>query len=448
MTAVNCTKKTLLFWDFDNVRPGASVTDFFVAMIGELRRLGLAAVIDSKAYIVAGKPYGDAVDRLKRLQVEVRACGTKREQADRDMEADMRAAAAVARQLGQPLRVVVVSSDGDFAAPVKELTDSGVEVVVVHQAVPGSAHHVAVALWATRLVAVADFAPGAVGSAPAAAPRPPPPYWQSAATADVVAVSVAGERVPVADLAPNAALRYLQQHPGVSLQWCRHHGVASHEAATCAFAHRRAPAAAPPQLVAPPYRQSAATADVGAVSVAGERVPVADLAPNAALRYLQQHPGANGTWCRHHGVASHDATPCTFAHRRAPAAALPQPLAPRSTVTRLTDLAAGALRPLPTAPASIDALPAASAAASMPAALTAASALAPAPVGESRGAANADSYAAAVVVVHGQRVPVADIAVNAALRYLQQHPGASGKWCTKPAAAHDVATCTYAHRKL
>ena len=340
--------------------------------------------LEAKAHIVAGNPYGNAVDRLKALQAEGRACGTKREQADRDMESDVRRAFAADRSTADgpgALHVVIVSTDGDFIPCVKQLVESGVRVTVVHAAVAGSEHFVALRQFATALVDVSDFAPRGGPAEGAAAPVRAPPAQrqpQPQPQAGPARITVNGEVVAVTALQRNFGFSRLQAVPGREGVWCNNTN-AGHNAMTCKFMHR-VPAAATPEQHRPQQQQAAPAR----ITVNGQLVAVTAVLRNAGLARLLDDASLEGFWCNNTTVG-HNAMTCKFMHR-VPAAATPEQHRPQQ-----------------------------------------------------------HQAAPARITVNGQLVAVTALQRNAGLARLQAVPGREGVRCNNTTVGHNALTCKFIH---
>jgi hypothetical protein len=111
-------------------------------------------------------------------------------------------------------------------------------------------------------------------------------------------VLVSGKSVPVTDLRRNPAVDYLIRNPTKRGRWCA--ANRDHNPDDCQFVHRKTP-------------DAIENADTK-VNVAGDWVPVTDLAPNRAVDYLLQHPNRRGRWCSGHGKKT--VQECTFIHTR------------------------------------------------------------------------------------------------------------------------------------
>lgn len=96
--------------------------------------------------------------------------------------------------------------------------------------------------------------------------------------------------IPVKDLVQNKALTFLLENPQYSGRWCSH--TVKHDAAECGFLHRIHPF----------------------IRVDGESVRISLLAPNRGLKYVLEHPEAQGHWCRSTHDEQHPMDTCTYIH--------------------------------------------------------------------------------------------------------------------------------------
>ena len=97
-----------------------------------------------------GKNYGELPETLCGLQFKIRLCSRKPEAADREISRDMaRLRADITKYRASKPAVVLLSSDKDFIADVKELQHAGHPVFVVHKAAPEPDHDALLRLWPT-----------------------------------------------------------------------------------------------------------------------------------------------------------------------------------------------------------------------------------------------------------------------------------------------------------
>lgn len=96
--------------------------------------------------------------------------------------------------------------------------------------------------------------------------------------------------VPVNQLVMNAALSFLLDNPQCSGRWCGR--VVNHDVEQCSYLHRRQP-----------Y-----------IRVDGETVRINTIKSNRGLKYLLEHPEAQGHWCRSTHDDQHPLETCTFIH--------------------------------------------------------------------------------------------------------------------------------------
>lgn len=96
--------------------------------------------------------------------------------------------------------------------------------------------------------------------------------------------------IPVKDLVKNKGLEFLLQNPQYSGRWCSF--FAEHDQSQCGYLHR-----------VNPY-----------VRVNGESVRISFLKPNRGLKYILEHPEAQGHWCRSKHDETHPVETCTFIH--------------------------------------------------------------------------------------------------------------------------------------
>jgi hypothetical protein len=165
--------------------------------------------------------------------------------------------------------------------------------------------------------------------------------------------------------------------------------------------HRAAPAAAPAAALA------AAPHGATTILVEGQPTPVAALVPNHGVRYLLEHPGASGRWCRHSAAPGHDAALCTYMHlRAAPAAAAVAP--PRFNAPVVAPAAA-----------------------------------VPPPRAQTAAAAG-EGFA----VVDGRRFALSELHENRGLAFLRLRPDAVMHLCRNAGRpGHNVAECNFIHPK-
>eukprot|EP00744_Colponema_vietnamica_P013673 GILI01019163.1.p1 GENE.GILI01019163.1~~GILI01019163.1.p1 ORF type:complete len:361 (+),score=44.26 GILI01019163.1:80-1162(+) len=96
--------------------------------------------------------------------------------------------------------------------------------------------------------------------------------------------------IPVKDLVKNKALTFLLENPQYSGRWCSH--AVKHDASECGFLHRIHPF----------------------IRVDGESIRIGLLAPNRGLKYVLEHPEAQGHWCRGTHDEQHPMDTCTYIH--------------------------------------------------------------------------------------------------------------------------------------
>eukprot|EP00744_Colponema_vietnamica_P004380 GILI01006554.1.p1 GENE.GILI01006554.1~~GILI01006554.1.p1 ORF type:complete len:415 (+),score=63.79 GILI01006554.1:76-1245(+) len=96
--------------------------------------------------------------------------------------------------------------------------------------------------------------------------------------------------VPVHQLVSNAALNFLLDNPQCSGRWCGR--VVNHDVEQCSYLHRRHPF----------------------VRVDGESIRINTIKSNRGLKYLLEHPEAQGHWCRSTHDEQHPMETCTFIH--------------------------------------------------------------------------------------------------------------------------------------
>jgi hypothetical protein len=302
-----------LFWDYDNVNPrflNVSVPTFVADLRQFLRATHGINVRDSAVYLVAGKEYGNVPEKLSALQMRMRLCSAKREAADRELSGDMRTLKDQAALLRQSISVVLVSSDKDFIRDVKDMTDAGHRVFVIHNAEGGSDHTMMLGMYATAAIAVNAFLLPVASVVPSTAPLPPP----SSVPAGRRTVRIANNDVDVALLVPNNQVSYLLDHPHLSGALCRYANVPGHDAAACKYVHYKSIAehtTAASNALAPQQGPKPSV-----LSVDGVEVPVGALSENAGLsELLRRYPRGEGRWCRHAAVPGHDVATCGFIHR-------------------------------------------------------------------------------------------------------------------------------------
>jgi hypothetical protein len=302
-----------LFWDYDDVNPrflNVSVPTF----VAELRQFLRAAhginVRDSAVYLVAGKEYGNVPEKLSALQMRMRLCSAKREAADRELSGDMRTLKDQAALLKKSIGVVLVSSDKDFIRDVKDMTDAGHSVFVVHNAEAGSDHATMLGLYATAAIPVNAFLLPVATVVPSTAPPPP----SSLVPAGRRTVRIANNDVDVGLLVPNSQVSYLLDHPHLSGALCHYASIPGHDAAACKYVHYKSIAEHRAAASNAPAPQQSPKPSV--LSVDGVEVPVGVLAENAGLsELLRRYPHGEGRWCRHAAAPGHDVATCGFIHR-------------------------------------------------------------------------------------------------------------------------------------
>jgi hypothetical protein len=134
-------RNAYVYWDFDNIlfADRNDLTLFYSCLMTYLAREGYASnrsAIHVKAFGTQHSFATDTVDALRDMQVEMVLCSSKKqEETDRQMERSMRALEG-----RHDSTVVILSSDKDFGSIAKDLTRTGVHVVVVHCAEEASNH--------------------------------------------------------------------------------------------------------------------------------------------------------------------------------------------------------------------------------------------------------------------------------------------------------------------
>jgi hypothetical protein len=302
-----------LFWDYDNVNPrflNVSVPTFVADLRQFLRATHGINVRDSAVYLVAGKEYGNVPEKLSALQMRMRLCSAKREAADRELSGDMRTLKDQAALLKKSISVVLVSSDKDFIRDVKDMTDAGHSVFVIHNAEAGSDHAMMLGMYATAAIAVNAFLLPVASVVPSTAPPPP----SSSVPAGCRTVRIANDDVDVALLVPNSQVSYLLDHPHLSGALCHYASIPGHDAAACKYVHYKS--IAEHRAAASNAAAAQQSPKPSVLSVDGVEVPVGALAENAGLsELLRRYPRGSGRWCRHAAAPGHDVATCGFIHR-------------------------------------------------------------------------------------------------------------------------------------
>jgi hypothetical protein len=420
-----------LFWDYDNVNPrflNVSVPTFFAYLRQFLRATHGINVRDSAVYLVAGKEYGNVPEKLSALQMRMRLCSAKREAADRELSGDMRTLKDQAALLRQSISVVLVSSDKDFIRDVKDMTDAGHSVFVIHNAVAGSDHEMMLGMYATASISVNAFlvAIGTPGGA------------DGAATAEEESIKlpptirIGDDNIKTDDLLINDALiRFCNGEDDRPPQFCTRLREANHDPLTCNRLHK--------------YPETFRIGDCD--------IPRAHLVNNKLLSWLMNHPDAVGRWCINVSPA-HDHTSCQFAHRKPgfanvngmtyPIAALIDNPARKHLEDNPTHSGKACTMPTPHDPATCRYahFVSDSADVSKRATATVASIAPPPP-----------PYVPAPAGRHGTTVRIAnedvDVALlvpNSQVSYLLAHPHLSGTLCRfANDPGHDAVACKYLH---
>lgn len=134
-------RNAYVYWDFDNIlfAERNDLTLFYQCLMTYLSREGYASnksAVHVKAFGTQHSFATETVDALRDMQVEMVLCSSKKqEETDRQMERSMRSLEG-----RNDCTVVILSSDKDFGSVAKELTRTGVHVVVIHCADESSNH--------------------------------------------------------------------------------------------------------------------------------------------------------------------------------------------------------------------------------------------------------------------------------------------------------------------
>ena len=147
-----------ILWDFENV--GVPRGSSAMQMYGELLEKCVAeGIIPNKAQVVAchvyikgGEQWSTQHQQLAKVDCNIIACCSGKEDADRRMTRD-------AQQLIRDKvagSVLIISSDQDFNSIVKDLGQAGIPTYVAHRARPGSDHEKSLAMYARASFRIDD----------------------------------------------------------------------------------------------------------------------------------------------------------------------------------------------------------------------------------------------------------------------------------------------------
>lgn len=171
------TMNAFVYWDFDNIlfAERNDLTLFYQCLLMYVTREGYASnksAVHVKAFGTQHSFATETVDALRDMQVEMVLCSSKKqEETDRQMERSMRSIE------GRPdATAIILSSDKDFASIAKELTRTGVHVVIIHCAEESSNHDSMLQMNSSESHHIFEvYASALTSKAPAKRFRAPPP---------------------------------------------------------------------------------------------------------------------------------------------------------------------------------------------------------------------------------------------------------------------------------
>lgn len=233
--------QTLLFWDCDTMS-AASLQTTNVHMFRRMKEFLtekkiLIGSVRAWAYTLAHNP--SSVAYFDDLQIPVYTSTTKPQ-----LQAQMSSAIAQVRTQFNPvtddIAVVIVSKDKSFVRDIKDITDAGFDLILIHDALPQSSLAEILETYTTKSFAAKDIVavpPSAANASSKTASEQQSPTSQpsfpnhhhhphhTAASAGTTTLLVEGRRVPVEDVIMNEmvtnAIRQVSsgiQHS--ALRWC------------------------------------------------------------------------------------------------------------------------------------------------------------------------------------------------------------------------------------
>ena len=335
-----------LFWDYDNLQPSLDTqfVKFYIALVTHLEKEGQVFsrhFLKTNLYVRSGGQNQLLTDSAQKLRIHVNLAGTKKEAADRLISKDIRELIKEVKDNPKSARVIIVSSDMDFAEDMRDCEQEEVETCVVHDAKKDSEHEAVLSFQAGKALSIRDCVPAEFLIKPAAGPGAsipgagaPPPY--AAATkvgvktmmkrpqnlvsaAEVGQVVIEGRTYSLEEFVDNDGLQaYMDGRSSPHL--CDID--TKHNINFCEMLHKKSAAQSPMKSGIPSMTtggtpnkaiiKSPSTAQEKTNLVDGEEVPLVKVINNQAVKHLLEHPNHQGKKCTN--KHPHNEADCGYIH--------------------------------------------------------------------------------------------------------------------------------------